>query len=140
MRLQGRSVRGHNKNTSALARLHFQHLQWAPRFHRTLNFIAACFSVGHAWRYLEVLLCGTFVFSCGCKSDSPRCFPDSNLPVLLGGRCQPFRHHVLPFCVGLPHARSLPPADFHFVGMKAALYGDIMGHSDFELNLRPPGR
>jgi len=23
--------------------------------------------------------------------------------------------------------------------MKAALYGDIVGHSDFELNLRPPG-
>lgn len=25
-------------------------------------------------------------------------------------------------------------------GMKASLYGDIMGHSDFELNLRPPGK
>ena len=24
-------------------------------------------------------------------------------------------------------------------GMKAALYGDVVRHSDFEINLRPPG-
>merc|ERR1719352_917472 len=39
---------------------------------------------------------------------------------------------LLSIAVGFTAAHELPP------GIKAGLYGDIVGHSDFQMNLRPP--
>ena len=41
-------------------------------------------------------------------------------------------HLICVFACSTPTAGAIVP------GMTSAMYGDIVGHSDFELNLRPP--